>query len=97
MNDTHTQRKAFLGLAYGMLAHLLWDVFPVYFKQLGPVPALQAVAHRIVRSAVFLCILYSGAFTVLCGCRSKPETYHHWLYSVPIPHTAFSSGSLHLS
>ncbi len=79
MNDTHTQRKALLGLAYGMLAHLFWGVFPVYFKQLGPVPALQVVAHRIVWSAVFLCILITirHGWTVI---RTTIADRHSMLY-----------------
>lgn len=42
------------GLGYGVLAYLIWGFFPVYFKALEGVPALQVVCHRIVWSVLFL-------------------------------------------
>lgn len=54
------QRGATTGLGYGITAYLIWGFFPVYFKWLRAVPALQVVAHRIVWSAVFLVLVLFG-------------------------------------
>ena len=46
-----------MGLGCGVLAYLIWGVFPVYFKSLGNVPSLQVVAHRVVWSLLFLFLI----------------------------------------
>lgn len=46
-----------MGLGCGVLAYLIWGVFPVYFKSLGSVPSLQVVAHRVVWSLLFLFLI----------------------------------------
>jgi chloramphenicol-sensitive protein RarD len=51
---TDLQHGAATGLGYGILAYLIWGFFPVYFKALAGVPALQVVCHRIVWSVLFL-------------------------------------------
>ena len=45
------------GLWYGLAAYTLWGVFPVYFKQIGFVPADQIIAHRIVWSFLLLALV----------------------------------------
>jgi len=57
------RRDAAAGLGYGVLAYLIWGFFPVYFKALTSVPALQVVSHRIVWSVLFL--------TLILGWRGK--------------------------
>ncbi len=52
-----TNSSAATGLAYGLLAYLVWGFFPVYFKALEGVPPLQVVCHRIVWSLAFLLLL----------------------------------------
>lgn len=42
------------GLLYCALAFSMWGMFPLYFRALGAVPALEMVLHRCVWSAVFL-------------------------------------------
>jgi chloramphenicol-sensitive protein RarD len=42
------------GAASAALAYLMWGLFPVYFKFLTAVPAVQIVAHRIAWSVVLL-------------------------------------------
>ncbi len=42
------------GYIYGIAAFVVWGVFPVYFKWLGHVPALDLTAHRILWSVPFL-------------------------------------------
>jgi len=36
-------------------AYTLWGFFPVYFKWLAEVPALELIGHRIVWSCLMLC------------------------------------------
>lgn len=45
MHEHGTQRA---GLGYALGAFLLWGFFPVYWKLLAAVPALEVVAHRTV-------------------------------------------------
>jgi len=42
------------GLLYAALAYIAWGQFPIYFKQLVQVNALEVVMHRMVWSFVFL-------------------------------------------
>lgn len=49
------------GLAYGLLAYLVWGFFPVYFKALHEIPPLEVVAHRIVWSVLFLLVLAAAS------------------------------------
>ena len=42
------------GFWYGLIAYMLWGMFPVYFKLIGFVPADQIIAHRIVWSFLLL-------------------------------------------
>ncbi len=45
------------GVLYGIGAYIIWGFFPVYFKSLLPVPALQIIFHRIVGAFLFLMLL----------------------------------------
>lgn len=45
------------GIAYAALAYLCWGLFPLYFKQLSAVPALEVVAHRTLWSLAFVALL----------------------------------------
>jgi chloramphenicol-sensitive protein RarD len=40
------------GLAYGILAYLIWGAFPLYWPLLEPAGALEILAHRVIWSAV---------------------------------------------
>lgn len=42
------------GIWYGVAAYGAWGLFPVYFKWMQHVPALQVVSHRIVWSCLIL-------------------------------------------
>jgi chloramphenicol-sensitive protein RarD len=42
------------GIYYGAGAYLLWGFFPLYFKALQAVPALEIMFHRVVWSFLFL-------------------------------------------
>ena len=42
------------GVLYAALAYTFWGLFPLYFRQVQHVPALEIVMHRTVWSLVFL-------------------------------------------
>ena len=43
------------GILYGVAAYALWGFFPIYWKLLHHVPALQLLGHRILWSFLLLC------------------------------------------
>ncbi len=45
------------GILYGIGAYLMWGFFPIYFKAIHTVPALQIMFHRVVWCFIFLAIL----------------------------------------
>lgn len=55
------------GYFYGLAAFIVWGLFPVYFKWLGHVPALDLTAHRVLWSVPFLAVLavWSGKLGAL--------------------------------
>ena len=44
------------GILYGIGAYVLWGFFPIYWKFLHPVPALQVIGHRIGWSFIMLAV-----------------------------------------
>lgn len=48
------------GIAYAALAYLCWGLFPLYFKQLTEVPALEVIAHRTLWSLCFVALLMTA-------------------------------------
>jgi len=42
------------GIAYATLAFVMWGLFPLYFRQIAPVPPLEVVLHRSVWSLLFV-------------------------------------------
>lgn len=47
------------GVLYAIAAYGMWGFFPLYFKAVSQVPALQILSHRVIWSFVFLAILIS--------------------------------------
>ena len=45
------------GIWYGVSAYVLWGFFPIYWKFLHPVPALQVIGHRIGWSFIMLAFM----------------------------------------
>ena len=45
------------GILYGIGAYLLWGVFPIYWKWLHTVPAIQVISHRIIWSFLLLALI----------------------------------------
>jgi chloramphenicol-sensitive protein RarD len=50
-------KKMNKGILYTAAAYLLWGIFPLYFKAIENVPAIQIVSHRIVWSLLFLVLV----------------------------------------
>jgi chloramphenicol-sensitive protein RarD len=48
------------GFLFAASAYFLWGLFPIYWKQLGQVPAAEVLAHRVTWSFVFIA-LFVGA------------------------------------
>ncbi|WP_372524816.1 EamA family transporter RarD [Piscinibacter sp.] len=48
------------GLLYAALAFTLWGLFPLYFRLVASVPALEIVLHRSVWSLVFVLLVLTG-------------------------------------
>ncbi|HYG67138.1 MAG TPA: EamA family transporter RarD [Anaeromyxobacteraceae bacterium] len=53
-------RHAATGIAFAAAAYVSWGVFPLYFRQLAAVPAVEILAHRILWSAVFMAALVTA-------------------------------------
>ncbi|MBN2357338.1 EamA family transporter RarD [candidate division KSB1 bacterium] len=45
------------GIFYAIIAYVMWGVFPIYWKWLDHVPALQVLSHRMAWSLVFVALL----------------------------------------
>src|SRR4051812_2102150 len=43
------------GVWYAVGAYVIWGLFPIYWKWLHHIPALQLISHRIVWSCILLC------------------------------------------
>jgi chloramphenicol-sensitive protein RarD len=59
-HDSALERSRHLGIWYGLAAYAIWGLFPLYWKLLRHVPALQVLGHRIAWSFVALVILTLG-------------------------------------
>lgn len=54
MSQTSFPRGSRLGLVSGLFAYVCWGLFPLYWRQLNELSALEILAHRIAWSLVFL-------------------------------------------
>jgi chloramphenicol-sensitive protein RarD len=63
------------GIAYACAAYLLWGVFPIYFKALQDVTALEILGHRILWSLVvcMALLLALRRFQWLADLRRQPR------------------------
>jgi chloramphenicol-sensitive protein RarD len=46
------------GLLWGFLSYVLWGFFPIYWKLLAHVPALEILAHRMFWAFVFYALIF---------------------------------------
>lgn len=54
MTTSVPARQAAVGVACSVGAYALWGIFPVYFKVVAGVPALEVLAHRVVWSVLLV-------------------------------------------
>jgi chloramphenicol-sensitive protein RarD len=64
------------GVLYGIAAYALWGLFPLYWKQLHQVPALEVIGHRIGWSFLLLIIyvVVTNQWKDLRSVAFKPKT-----------------------
>jgi chloramphenicol-sensitive protein RarD len=69
-------RETRLGLLYTTGAFLLWGLFPLYWKMLQHVPALEILAHRIVWGLAFVAVWMTvrGRWPELRAVFRRPRT-----------------------
>lgn len=63
-----------LGLISAVLAHVLWGVFPLFWRQLGHVNALEVVCHRVLWAFVILLL----ALPLLVATLDKRSRANAW-------------------
>lgn len=70
------------GILNGIVAYALWGFFPIYWKLLHQVPALQVIGHRITWSFVLLLafLFLTGQWKEFRSVALKPEVIG--LYSI---------------
>jgi chloramphenicol-sensitive protein RarD len=53
------------GVVYAISAYLFWGIFPIYWKLINHVPAIEIIGHRIAWSFIFviLIIYFSGKWS----------------------------------
>jgi chloramphenicol-sensitive protein RarD len=54
------QDHARAGMLYAALAYIAWGLFPLYFKRLSDVDAIEVIAHRTLWSMVFVALLLTA-------------------------------------
>ena len=67
------------GLVQGIAAYIIWGFMPLFFKQLGGVPAVEVVAHRVIWSVPLLIAIlaFRKQLAVFWGVLKTPKT--RWL------------------
>jgi chloramphenicol-sensitive protein RarD len=62
-------------MVYALLAYTAWGLFPLYFKQVAQVPALEVIMHRTIWSLVFVMavLLLRKRWAWLRDLRSQPR------------------------
>ncbi|HQQ68839.1 MAG TPA: EamA family transporter RarD [Alicycliphilus sp.] len=63
------------GVIYAALAFVCWGLFPLYFRQLGQVPALEIIMHRTLWSMLFVAalLLVRRQWGWLAALRGQPR------------------------
>ncbi len=79
MNKSPLQKKSnqSIGVWYAILAFLTWGAFPIFWKTLNSVPALEILAHRILWSFVIvtLIVISSGQWQELKRVLSNRSSW----------------------
>ena len=95
------------GVRFGLAAYLCWGFFPVYFKALVGVPALEVLAHRVVWSGAFaLSVVFiagkskallsvlrdpGARLTLFCSALLVSTNWLVFIYAVTTDHVLESS------
>ncbi len=53
----HDSTQSNAGPIYALLAYGAWGLLPIYWKFFGSIPAVEVLSHRMIWSAVFLCVI----------------------------------------
>lgn len=63
------------GILYAIAAHLMWGLFPLYFKTLQSIPPLELMLQRLIWSALFLAALMTALrrWRWLVDLRQRPK------------------------
>jgi chloramphenicol-sensitive protein RarD len=63
------------GILKGIAAYIMWGFFPIYWKMLHQVPALQVIGNRIVWSFLLLAgvVLFTHQWTALRAAAASPR------------------------
>jgi chloramphenicol-sensitive protein RarD len=49
------------GALYALAAYSLWGLTPIFWRAIGPVPALEIICHRALWSTVFVGLMIAAA------------------------------------
>lgn len=65
------------GIVFGLCAYLMWGMFPLYFRLLQRIPALELVAHRVVWSTALLAVglLVAGRGKIFLRSVRRPGVW----------------------
>jgi chloramphenicol-sensitive protein RarD len=71
------------GVLSGVGAYAIWGMFPIYFKAVATVPALEVLAHRIVWSVGFLALIVGvrGGWRSFAAIRRDRRLLGHLVLS----------------
>ncbi|GAB1394521.1 EamA family transporter RarD [Rhodocyclaceae bacterium] len=72
------------GVLAALTAYLIWGLVPIFFKQLGHVPALEIIAHRVVWS-----LLLVGGFLAVRGMLAP--VWRHATHPKTLAHAALAA------
>jgi chloramphenicol-sensitive protein RarD len=77
MNPATTMMRE--GVAAALGAYVLWGLVPIFFKQLGGVPALEIIAHRVVWSLLLVggLLAVRGRLAPVWRHAQNPRTLLH--------------------
>src|SRR5512140_948439 len=69
------------GILYAIGAYLMWGLFPLYWKQLESMPALQIIGHRIGWSFLLLLVvvLVTGQWRAFRSVAANSKTIRIYL------------------
>jgi chloramphenicol-sensitive protein RarD len=69
------------GILYAILAYMMWGLFPLYWKQLETIPALQLIGHRISWSFILLLfvVLVTRQWLAFRKVAFEPKTLQIYL------------------